>query len=81
MMVNLKSARELKPKNLNKEGLPLHSAKMNNHNSRNKVSLKFQYTNKQMILCNSKEKQIERKKLKQKNLPQIILKLKKKNDF
>ena len=78
MMVNLKSARELKPKNLNKEGLSLHSGKIKNHNSRNKVSLKFQYTNKQMILCNSKEKQIERKKLKQKNLPQIILKLKKK---
>ena len=59
MMVNLKSARELKPKNLNKEGLSLHSGKIKNHNSRNKVSLKFQYTNKQMILCNSKEKQIK----------------------
>ena len=78
MMVNLKSARELKPKNLNKEGLPLHSAKMNNHNSRNKVSLKFQYTNKQMILYNSKEKENGRKKLKQKNLSQILLKFKKK---
>ena len=79
MMVNLKSARELKPKNLNKEGLPLHSEKMKNHNSRNKVSLKFQYTNKQMILYNSKEKEkIERKKLKQKNLSQILLKFKKK---
>ena len=78
MMVNLKSARELKPKNLNKEGLPLHSSKIKNHNSRNKVSLKFQYTNKQMILCNSKEKENERKKIKQKYLTQIMLKFKKK---
>ena len=77
MLVNLKSARELKPKNLIKDNLQFHNTKFGNYNSRNKVSLKIQSSNKQLIKANSKEK--DKKVLKQKIITsQILLKLKKK---
>ena len=77
MLVNLKSTRELKPKNLIKDNLQIHNSKIGNHNSRNKIPLKIQSSNKQIIKANSKEK--DKKVLKQKIITnQILLKLKKK---
>ena len=78
-MVNLKSARELKPKNLIKETLPLNSGRTINQNSRNKVSLKYQSSNKQLMSNNSKDKKIFKQNTNTKT--NIILKAEKKMIF
>ena len=78
-MVNLKSARELKPKNLIKETLPLNSGRTINQNSRNKVSLKYQSSNKQLMSNNSKDKKIFKQNTNTKI--NIILKAEKKMIF
>ena len=50
MIVNLKSARELKPKNnINKETIILENGKRLYNNSRNKNLIKFQSSTKQII--------------------------------
>ena len=57
MIVNLKSARELKPKNnINKETIILENGKRLYNNSRNKNLIKFQSLTKQIIKNKSKEK-------------------------
>ena len=55
-MVNLKSAREIKPKNLNNEKISLISSKISSLNSRNQSNTKYIKINKIIKQINSKEK-------------------------
>ena len=55
MIVNLKSAREIKPK-LNKGKMILNSAKISSLNSRNQSNTKYSKTNKIIKSNSSKEK-------------------------
>ncbi len=63
MMMNLKSARELKPKNLNKEKLSILSGKISNLNSRNQSNTKYVKTNKIIKEINENEKGKKLKKI------------------
>ena len=56
MIVDLKSAREMKPKNLNKGKIILNSAKLTSLNSRNQSNTKYTKTTKIIKSNNSKEK-------------------------
>ena len=56
MIVNLKSAREMKPNILNKGKMILNSAKMTSLNSRNQSNTKYTKTTKIIKSNNSKEK-------------------------
>ncbi len=71
MMINLKSARELKPKNLNREKLSILSGKLSNLNSRNQSNTKHVKTNK--IIKEIKENE------RGKRLKKIILNLNNEN--
>ena len=55
MIVDLKSAREMKPKNLNKGKIILNSAKLTSLNSRNQSNTKYTKTTKIIKSNNSKE--------------------------
>ena len=58
-MLNLKSARELKPKNLNNEKISLISSKISSLNSRNQSNRKYGKTNKIIKKINTKEKTLK----------------------
>ena len=60
MIVNLKSAREIKPK-LNKGKMILNSAKISSLNSRNQSNTKYSKTNK-IIKSNSSKEKIKKTK-------------------
>jgi hypothetical protein len=65
MMVNLKSAREIKPKTLNNEKITLISTKISSINSRNQSNTKYVKTNKMIKQINIKEKEKIKKQTKQ----------------
>ena len=64
-MVNLKSAREIKPKTLNNEKITLISTKISSINSRNQSNTKYVKTNKMIKQINIKEKEKIKKQTKQ----------------